>query len=240
MNINTTDSLRGLSALAAERDPDPFGAFPEDERRNARHGCQRPPAPPLTFLSYDDMLALSEPNWLINGVLMEETSALLFGKSNAFKSFMAVDMACAVATYAGGDGWHGQEICDSWPVLYIATEGGIGVAKQRIPGWMEHHNVPEVLRRNITLYPQEIALDDDRAVDDLLKSCAINSAMREGADDWDDPSFAFKLVVIDIFGSTMMGPETSDETARAWVRNVNRIKREMVCTTLTVAHSPSH
>lgn len=34
-----------------------------------------------------------------------------------------------------------------------------------------------------------------------------------------------------------MGPETSDETARAWVRNINRIMREMKCAVLTVAHT---
>ena len=114
----------------------------------------------------------------------------------------------------------------------------MGVAKQRIPGWYEAHGIPEEDRQDaVTLYPQEIALDDDNAVNDLLRSCAIHSAIQEDDDHWNDPAGAFKLVVIDIFGASMMGPETSDETARAWVRNINRIMREMDCAVLTVAHT---
>jgi hypothetical protein len=40
MNIKTIDPL-GLSALAARFDADPFGAFPDDEPRNARRGQGR-------------------------------------------------------------------------------------------------------------------------------------------------------------------------------------------------------
>jgi hypothetical protein len=197
-----------------------------------------PPKPPLTFLSYQDMINLPDPEWLIEGVIIEETSALLFGKSNSFKSFLAVDIACSVGTGHLHGSWHGATIIDGSPVLYVATEGALGVAKQRIPGWYEAHGIPEEHRQGaVTLYPQEIALDDDNAVNDLLRSCAIDAANREDDDDWSDPACAFKLVVIDIFGASMMGPETSDETARAWVRNINRIMREMNCAVLTIAHT---
>lgn len=196
-----------------------------------------PPKAPLKFLSYDDMVNLPEPQWLIEGLIMEQTSALLFGKSNSFKSFLAIDMACSVATADQHGEWHGNTISDGWPVLYVATEGALGVAKQRIPGWMDAHKIPRSSRNDIVLYPQEIALDDDNAVNDLLRSCGIDCANRDGSTDWHNPDSAFKLVVIDIFGASMMGPETSDETARAWVRNVNRIMREMRCAVLTVAHT---
>lgn len=198
----------------------------------------KPPKPPLKFLSYQDMINLPDPEWLIEGLIMEKTSALMFGKSNSFKSFLAVDMACSVGTGHLHGNWHGATIIDGWPVLYVATEGALGVAKQRIPGWYEAHGIPEEHRQGaVSLYPQEIALDDDNAVSDLLRSCAIDRAIQEGEDEWHDPSCAFKMVVIDIFGASMMGPETSDETARAWVRNINRIMREMGCAVLTVAHT---
>lgn len=194
-----------------------------------------PPTPPLKFLSYADMVDLLDPEWLIEGLIMEETSVLMFGKSNSFKSFLAVDIACTVATCFDLE-WHGQRITDRWPVLYVATEGALGVAKQRIPGWMDAHNIPESLRDDIALYPQEIALDDDKAVDALIRSAAIWTD-KDGSENWSDPTYAFKLIVIDIFGASMIGPETSDETARAWVRNINRIKREVRCAVLTVAHT---
>ncbi len=195
------------------------------------------PKPPLKFLSYDDMVRLPDPEWLIDGVIMEQTSALLYGKSNSYKSFLAIDMACSVTTGDIRDGWHGHDITDGWPVLYVATEGALGVAKQRIPGWYDAHDVPYERRGDLALYPQEIALDDESAVNDLIKSCAIDCANREETDEWHNPAHSFKLVVIDIFGASMTGPETSDETARAWVRNVNHIMRSLKCAVLTVAHT---
>ena len=196
-------------------------------------------APPLHVLSYDEMVAMPEPEWLIEGVIQEATAGLLFGKSNAFKSFLGIDLMCSVAT---GTPWHGIEVKGPLPVLYVATEGARGVGKLRIPGWMDEHEIAPELRRNVTLYPQEIALDDDEAVAALLKTCAYIKARRTLAEGGkvanpDDPTGAVALVVIDIFGSSMGGPETSDETARAWVRNVNRIMREIGCAVFVIAHS---
>jgi hypothetical protein len=204
------------------------------------------PKAPLKFLSYADMVDLPDTEWLIDGLLMKNSSALLFGKSNSFKSFLAVDIACHVGLACGTDyagdrskltHWHGHKMGEGWSVLYIATEGGLGVAKQRIPGWYEARNIPVKDRNGVTLFPQEIALDDDQSVNDLLRTCGIYRATETDDDDWRDLRGAFNLVVIDIFGASMMGPETSDETARAWVRNVNRIMREMNCAVLTIAHT---
>lgn len=199
----------------------------------------KPPKPPMRILSYADMIAMPDPEWLVEGLIQEQTSALLFGKSNSFKSFLAIDIACSIATANDAEGrhWHGFDIPTDGPVLYVATEGSRGVAKQRVPGWYEAHNIPEDERDQLDLYPEEIALDDDNAVNDLLRSCAIQSFNSGRDNEWTNHSHVYKLVVIDIFGASMMGPETSDETARAWVRNINRIMREMKCAVLTVAHT---
>src|SRR5690606_5334092 len=36
----------------------------------------------LHFLSYDEMCAMPEPEWLVEGVIQKRTAALMFGKSN--------------------------------------------------------------------------------------------------------------------------------------------------------------
>ncbi|EYD74086.1 hypothetical protein Rumeso_04339 [Rubellimicrobium mesophilum DSM 19309] len=194
------------------------------------------PAPeaPLRLLSYDEMASMPEAEWLVDGLLVEGTSALLFGKSNSFKSFLAIDITCSVAT---GRSWHGKSVQGPGPVLYVATEGSRGVGRQRIPGWMEAHDIPLEERRQVRLYPQEIALDSPQDIEALLSTCAIERALRAGDRNWTDPAGAFRLIVIDIFGASMNGPETSDETARLWVRHVNRILREVGCAVLVVAHT---
>lgn len=196
----------------------------------------------MKFLTYSEMVALPDKGWLIDGLIMERSSALLFGKSNSFKSFLAIDIACSIATSQTDtergeySEWHGRKVMPPCRVLYIATEGSHGVAKQRIPGWMEAHGIPEHQRKNIYLYQHEIALDEDDIADAVIQACRDVIEEEEGVSDGGVLG-KFGLIVIDVQGSSMKGSEISDETARAWVANINRIQREVGCATLTVAHS---
>lgn len=195
--------------------------------------------PPMGFLSYDDMLNMPEPEWLIDGVIQKQTSALIFGASNSFKSFLGIDMMMSVAT---GKDWQGCKTGEPLPCVYVATEGSNGVAGQRIPGWVQHYGMDTASRLNFFVCPDEIALDDEASVKAFLDTCAYwkdvrtiksgDRVFRKG-----ECKDAAALVVIDIFGASMLGSESSDETARAWVKAVNRIMREMNCAVLTIAHS---
>lgn len=207
--------------------PLPDEAYAEEVRGNVMQfpgggrAEQASDKPKLRVWSYDDMLALDDPKWLVEGVLIEKTLALLFGKSNAYKSFLSIDMACALAT---GTSWHGSTAGKPRRVIYVATEGSRGVAKQRIPGWMDAHNIPQNLRRNIVVIPDEVMIDRPEWVDALIE---VGRGLPEMP----------ALVIVDIFGASMAGPETVHETATAWTRNAQRIMRELECTVLTVAHT---
>lgn len=170
------------------------------------------------LLSYPEMKAMPEPEWLVEGVIQKQSTALIFGKSNVFKSFIAVDIGMSVET---GRAWHGNGV-EGGGVLYVATEGANGVGRLRIPAWYDFHHVPEA-ERGAFLYPQEIRLDVEEDIDGLIGS------MR------DDGPFA--LVIVDIFGGSMSGSEIEDKTARAWVHGIQRILRETGASILTVAHT---
>lgn len=172
----------------------------------------------LNLLDYQRMAEMQEPSWLIEGLIMQQSAALIFGKSNAFKSFLAIDAALSVAT---GRPWHGAAVVQK-KVLIVATEGAIGVGKLRIPGWYEHHGVPEAERGNAFLYPAEISLDVKESIDILAATIE---------------HYGIGLVVLDIFGGTMNGTEVEDTTARAWVRAVQRLVRDHGAAVLTVAHT---
>lgn len=193
-----------------------------EREAKADAAAQTTDKPRLRVWSYREMLALPEPSWLVKGLIARRTSVLGFGKSNSFKSFvLGVDVGC---TLAAGRAWHGQEVAGPCRVIYVATEGAQGVAKQRIPGWMDAHSIPESLRGNIVVIPDEVMLDRPEWVDALIE---VARGLPELP----------ALIIVDIFGASMSGPETSDETARAWVRGVNRIMREVGCAVLTIAHT---
>lgn len=171
------------------------------------------------LLTYEEMTNLPQPEWLIEGVVQRRSAALLFGKSNAFKSFLAIDLAAAVAS---GQEWHGYKTVQG-KVLYVATEGANGIGRLRVPAWFEHHKIDSSLRNNFYLFNKEIRLDEKSEIIALGKAISAIGG--------------FELVVFDIFGGTMSGAETEDTTARAWVHNVQAFMRVCGCATLTVAHT---
>ena len=195
-------------------------------------------SPPMRFLDYNQMLNMPEPEWLIEGVIQKQTSAMIFGASNAFKSFLGIDLMMCAAT---GRDWHGHAVKCAVPCVYVATEGSRGVAGQRVPGWGQHHGVPDDCRDNFLVCGEEVALDDPTSVKNLIETCkywkslrAIRRGEQVGKQSNSD---AVGLIVIDIFGASMLGSESSDETARAWVKSVNYIMEEMQCAVLTIAHT---
>jgi len=91
-------------------------------------------SPLLPMLTVDELLALPDPEWLIVGLLVENSLAVLYGPFRSYKSFVAVDWALSLAT---GIDWCGHQVsqCD---VLYILGEGVPGT-KLRVVAWLQHH-----------------------------------------------------------------------------------------------------
>lgn len=73
---------------------------------------------------------LPEPKPLIDNVLDQGTTALLYGKWASSKSFIALDWACSVAT---GRPWQGRPT-ERARVLYVVAEGVAGFAS-RVDAW---------------------------------------------------------------------------------------------------------
>lgn len=172
----------------------------------------------LRLYEYAEMISLPDPEWLVEGVLLKQTSALLFGKSNAFKTFLAIDIGLSVAVARH---WHRHEVKQA-DVLFVATEGARGVMQARIPGWYDFYDIAPERRSHAAVYPQAISLDNADQVAILIATMQHRQ---------------IGLLILDIFGGTMDGKEVEDITARAWVKSNERIIRETGAATLTVAHS---
>jgi DNA-binding transcriptional ArsR family regulator len=68
--------------------------------------------------------------------LVADSLAWLYGKPGSAKSFVALDIACSVAT---GVRWHGRSVVEG-VVLYVLAEGAAGMA-QRVSAWESWHRV---------------------------------------------------------------------------------------------------
>lgn len=81
-------------------------------------------------------LPMTEPAFIVGGLLETSTLALVFGDPGCGKSFLAIDLAACVAT---GKGFHGRGV-RSGPVILIAGEGHNGL-RRRLEAWQRHHGV---------------------------------------------------------------------------------------------------
>lgn len=118
------------------------------------------PEPRYKLLSGDDLDALPVMEWLIKNVVPARGIMQIFGASKAGKSFLAIDMGCAVA--AGRD-WFGYRVKPA-PVTILALEGEAGI-KNRIAAWKRHNG--RDLPSNLSIILQPFRINDARDVSEL-------------------------------------------------------------------------
>ena len=169
------------------------------------------------------MLELPAPRWLVRNLLPETGLALIFGESNTFKSFVAIDVACHIAH---GLHWCGNQV-DQGAVLYLAGEGGYGVARLRIPAW---HKANGLLDSAPPLRLVKIAVDltEKASVARLIETVRLLI---------EDTGVPVRLVVIDTLARSFSGDESNGEAMGAFIAGCTAIQEEFSCLVLVIHHS---
>jgi hypothetical protein len=177
---------------------------------------------PLTSFADAAATALStaaQP--LIKGVLDQGAMTILYGESNAGKTFVAMDMAYHIA--AGVD-WAGKRTA-KLPVLYVAAEGGQG-ARKRAAALASKHGTCEGFY--FLMHPINLL----RADADLkpLIDTARDAAAEIGQ--------GFGLVVIDTLSRAMAGgDENSSTDMGAMVKHLDVLRKALEAHVMAVHHS---
>jgi putative DNA primase/helicase len=124
--------------------------------------ASKPPEqdPRFKLLTGNQLRDLPPLAWRVRGVLPAVGLAALYGPSMSGKSFLALDLACAIAE---GCCWFGRRV-DAAPVVYVALEGQAGFTL-RVQAWKEHKSraLPSALR----LMLEAFKLTEPRDVEDL-------------------------------------------------------------------------
>lgn len=76
------------------------------------------------FRPWSELLNRPGPRWLVDGILPAGGVVWLFGDPGSGKSFLAIDLAAAIA--GDQDEWHGHPISASGPVRILLGEGHAG------------------------------------------------------------------------------------------------------------------
>lgn len=118
------------------------------------------PAPRYKLLGSADLHALPPLQWCVRGVLPAVGLAGLYGPSASGKSFLALDMAAAIAE---GSRWFDCRV-EAAPVVYAALEGEAGF-KLRAQAWEAHKG--RTLPDGLHMILQPFKLTEQRDISDL-------------------------------------------------------------------------
>jgi hypothetical protein len=200
------EAVKAAQAAEADSDPSRLASSPDWDGRFVIHAAgdfaERPPV-----------------EWMVKGVVPEQADVVVvYGASGSGKSFIVLDMALAVAR---GVPWRERKVRQK-RVLYIAAEGGGGVA-QRLRAY-SHHNVVALkgLPFGVIHDAPNFMIADDVAA--LIK--AITDA--GGAD----------LIIVDTLAQVTPGAnENSGEDMGIALKHARSLRKATGAVIMLVAHT---
>lgn len=178
---------------------------------------------PFTLLWFSDIRPALDANDFVQGVLVENSAAVVYGESNAGKTFWATDLALHVAA---GKPWNDRRV-EQGGVVYCVLEGGIGF-RNRVSAWRAAHKCPgpvhfAAIQSGMNLLQPEA--DTPRLI----------ATIRQAAEHIGMP---VKLIVIDTLSRAFAGGnENASEDMGLLVQNMDEIRRETGACVLFIHHS---
>jgi hypothetical protein len=138
-----------------------------------------------------DEIEIRPPEWLIHRYFERHGITFLYGDTEAFKTFICLDIACAVAT---GEDWIPGCPVEQGLVLYICGEGKNGIAR-RLAAWSKQNS--RQVPHNLLISDMSTDLGDTKAVAAL--TVAIDAIPVK-------PS----LIIVDTFARNYSGAENEN------------------------------
>ena len=155
--------------------------------------------------------------WVIKGWLPAYGTCMIYGESGVGKTFVALDMACSIASAMM---WQGIKTKPGI-VVYLAGEGNYGM-RQRIAAWCAKHGITQL--DNLLISNKAIDLDSPGA------AARIIAAVREMTGE------TVVLVIIDTLNNHMSGDENSAKDTRAMINACNIVSTALGATSMLVHH----
>lgn len=184
-----------------------------------------PPEPikaeePLPVLTMGELRAKSQAvQWLVKRVIPACSLGVLFGGSQSFKTFIAIDLAFHVAW---GLKWLGRKTSQT-PVLVISAEGEAGISR-RIEAW---HRLRGLTMDDCPARVIPVSVD-------LGTDCA--RVVRDVAAAGITPG----LIIVDTLSQTFSGEENSAREVASYLREIKTWFRDGWQCTVIVIHHTGH
>ena len=173
--LDAADIARELGCFVAAMPPGEANNFDANDLKQRDggdvlaallEGALEPAPPPLPLsVAFADELGdeFEPPDELVEGILTAGDGSVLYGDSNSGKTFLMIDLACAVAR---GVEWMGRKT-EPGLVVYLAAESPASV-RSRLQAYQRHHGV-KVPNFAIVQSPIDL-FDGDADTDKVIKT----------------------------------------------------------------------
>lgn len=173
----------------------------------------------------DEIEALADPQWLVDGILPDKSFAILFGEPGCGKSFLALDWAMSVAH---GRPWLSRSVGDG-DVVYIAAEDAADL-KYRRRAWVLTHLRPTTPGITAT----DMAAEERVAF--MPEAWDIVSGYPTLVKDIRALGWKPRLVVVDTLARCFGGDENSAQEVGQFVRGCDIVRKAFPRTALLAVH----
>ena len=162
--------------------------------------------------------------WLIDGVIPKGSFTALYGPPGSFKSFIALDIAEAIAT---GRAWMGKEVKQTGAVLYLAGEGFGGIGA-RIKACKMHHQTED--GAPIYIVRHQLNLRSSAEDFNALMMAVVQLVEQTGME--------FSLAIVDTLARAFGGGnENSSEDMGAFITAMGKVQEFLNCALMVLHHS---
>ena len=156
-------------------------------------------------------------DWLIEDWIEKNTIVFMYGKSNQYKSYVALSFAYHLAIGLDINKYKVQN--EPCRVIFIATEGLNTLANRYKALELEHGEVPD---SSLYLYTGQAFSWEDQFIDELIKQLRFNC----------------DFLIIDSLSASLTNETlNSDAVVRNVISQIKRIRDEANTTVMVVAHT---
>jgi len=179
--------------------------------------------------TYASILELPEPEFLLNGLIAEQSLTLLFGKRKSGKTFWSLSLGLAIAC---GIDHYGRKV-EPGKVIHVVAEGNIRKLGHRVTAWiMENSANPKErlkLERAIAANWRKLEVPVLINVSDQ-----VSSFITANCDDG-----PYSLIILDTLMRTFSGNMSEQSDMAKYVQGCDLI-REQLQAAVMVVHHPGH
>lgn len=168
------------------------------------------------------------PQWVIPDIIEEDTLACVLGRWASGKSFIALNMAMAVAYNAE---FAGRKVNKGGPVVYVMGEGFNGMSR-RVAAWHKFNKEPDI-DGAIAFTKRSVHVNNEQAAKALKDDIdeAVNTV-------WNGVNP--KLIIVDTFQRNFAGSENDGKEVSEFIYMLDHYLRTPYKACVCVVHHTGH